>query len=289
GRWKLSVCVAAGNEGGSGHHFSTVMSTGETADADFAAVFPFNELFLDVWWDFSAILEFELISPDGISSGTLRGDTERSIFFGKTAVTIYSRPVTHYSPLCRTLFVFSTDSAGTSGGIWKLRIKCLYALDGRIDIWLPTSEMTGNNASFLYPDDLFTLTVPAAVPKVITAAGYDQATDSIAYFSGRGIRAIAKPDIAAPAVGILSARAGGGYDSFSGTSMAAPFVCAAAALLMQYGITNGRDPFLYGEKLKAVLCLSARRKNRKYPDDSFGYGTLDLEKAITMLNNGGYP
>ncbi|MBQ5418183.1 MAG: hypothetical protein IIU25_04130, partial [Oscillospiraceae bacterium] len=62
-----------------------------------------------------------------------------------------------------------------------------------------------------------------------------------------------------------------------------------AALLMQYGIANGRDPFLYGEKLKAVLCLSARRKNRKYPDDSFGYGTLDLEKAITMLNNGGYP
>lgn len=288
GRWKLSVCAAAGNEGGSGHHFSTVMKSNETADADFAAVFPFNELFLDVWRDFSTVLEFELISPDGISTGTLRGDAAVSVPLGKTAVTVYSRPVTHYSSLCRTLFRFSPGNTETAGGIWKLRIKCLYALDGRIDIWLPTSEMIGNNASFLYPDDLFTLTVPAAVPGVITAAGYDHTTDSIAYFSGRGIRAIAKPDIAAPAVGILSARAGGGYDSFSGTSMAAPFVCAAAALLMQYGIANGSDPFLYGEKLKALLCLSARRRNRTYPDDSFGYGTLDLEKAVNILN-GGYP
>ncbi len=40
--------------------------------------------------------------------------------------------------------------------------------------------------------------------------------------------------------------------------MASPFVAGAAALLMQYGIVQGNDPFLYGEKLKAYLWKSAR-------------------------------
>ena len=40
--------------------------------------------------------------------------------------------------------------------------------------------------------------------------------------------------------------------------MAAPFVTGAAALLMQHGIVNGNDPFLYGEKTKAYLWKSAR-------------------------------
>lgn len=45
----------------------------------------------------------------------------------------------------------------------------------------------------------------------------------------------------------------------SGTSMATPFVTGGAALLMQWGITDGNDPFLYGEKVKAYFIKGARR------------------------------
>lgn len=56
-----------------------------------------------------------------------------------------------------------------------------------------------------------------------------------------------KPDVAAPGVGIISATPDGGWASFSGTSMAAPHVAGAAALLRQ------RHPTWSPERVKSAL------------------------------------
>ena len=64
--------------------------------------------------------------------------------------------------------------------------------------------------------------------------------------------------------------------------MAVPFVSGSACLLMQWGIVNGNDPFLYGEKLKASLIRGAKRikSAREYPNIYIGWGTLCVENSI---------
>jgi len=83
--------------------------------------------------------------------------------------------------------------------------------------------------------------------------------DTIAGFSSRGPEKYTwglgtgfKPDVVAPGVNIKSAKLGGGYISYSGTSMATPQVTGAAALLLQL------HPDWTPGRIKAVLMETAR-------------------------------
>ena len=146
-----------------------------------------------------------------------------------------------------------------------------------VRLWEPTR--------FLRPVEETTLTIPSTASKVLTVGAYDALTNAYADFSGRGGRnGIQKPDLVAPGVEILTAAPGGGYLRKNGTSFAVPFVTGAAALLMQYGITDGNDPYLYGEKVKAYLRRGAAPLPgiRAYPDERVGYGALCLERSFPL-------
>ncbi len=76
---------------------------------------------------------------------------------------------------------------------------------------------------------------------------------------------------------------GGGYRAQTGTSFAAPFVTGSAALLMEWGMVRGKDPYLYGEKVKAYLIRGARQLGgggMRFPNNQVGYGALCVENTL---------
>ncbi len=285
--WKTSIVIPTGNEASAGHHFAAKLQPDIFKEIEFFTAKGINSFYLSIWKNFADVFSVELINPNGLSTGKISVQNQiENINMGSAAITvIYGQP-SHYSIRQEIRFNIRSPDESVISGIWRIKITTSQIVDGNIDIWLPTVEEVTVNTRFSNPTEMLTMTIPSTAHNVIKVSGYNDRVGNIAEFSGIGRQngTEPKPDLAAPAVNITSAKAGGGYDTFTGTSIAAPFVAGACALMMQWGIVNKNDPFLYGERIKAFLRLGAgRRKERIYPDASFGYGTLCLSNSMKFL------
>ena len=233
-------------------------------------------------------LEVSLEAP----SGRVIGPVEpfmgaQRLTYGNTEILIYHGYPSPYSQSQEIYFDFIPRGDYVDSGIWKVRIRGEEVVTGRYDLWLPPASTLSGSTRFLKPDPQITLTIPATSSMAISVGAYDSRYRSYADFSGRGYTRLTsqvKPDLAAPGVGIMAPRAGGGYEMFTGTSFAAPFVTGAAALLMEWGIIRGNDPYLYGEKLKACLRRGAARfpAQEAWPNPQMGYGALCVRDSLPL-------
>lgn len=287
-RWKTSIVVATGNEGAAGHHFEADIKQKEAMNVEIAIAGSTKNVYMTLWKNFADSFSFELIAPSGRSSSTIAPtESLNNLTLDDVMITIFNRQPTHYNESNEIYFMFQGTEETIPQGIWRLVVTGTQVVDGRFDIWLPTLEDVSENTTFLNPNLDVTLTIPSTSLKVISVGGYNATIETSADFSGRGYtrnNVYVKPDLVAPAVGITTVKAGGGYDSFTGTSIAAPFVTGSAALMMEWGIVNGNDAFLYGQRIKAFLQKGARRKfTIEYPNTIWGYGTLCLNGSMDLL------
>ena len=180
-----------------------------------------------------------------------------------------------------------------NSGVWTIRLEPLQVVTGRYYFYLPSAVVRAAGTGFYQSTPEVTLTIPSTAAKVISVGAYDSTYEAYADFSGRGYAdanrtigvvaaGLAKPDLAAPGVGIIAPDIYGGYTPVTGTSFATPIVAGSCALLMEWGIVRGNDVFLYGEKVKAYLRAGARalRGETAYPNSRVGWGGLCVSSSL---------
>lgn len=286
--WKSVICVGSGNEGAAAGHTSGILRSGEIQNEEFAVASYEPTLNLQIWKNYVDSFDIFLVHPGGTVIGPLyeRPSTQR-YRAGNTELLVYYGEPSPYSVEQEIYIEFIPSGDYIDSGIWNIRLVPDRIVDGAYRMWFPSRSVIGSATRFLRPVESNTLTIPSTASQVITVGAYNAMTDAYADFSGRGSEetGLRKPTLVAPGVDIRTAAPNERYVSQTGTSFATPFVTGAAALLMQYGLTDGNDPFLYGEKVKAYLQRGAQPLPafREYPNPVVGYGKLCVGDSLPII------
>ncbi len=284
---RTTIAIGSGNEGNKGRHTSGRLSDSGTSQIELIISGGETSLNLQIWKNYVDSFQIRLVAPSGadvILTGFSSGAYENVL--DSTRLLWYFGSPSPYS-VSQEIYLEMIPTAGNSyiqSGVWKIQLTPESIVDGTYQMWLPSGNSINPATSFLVPTVSTTLTIPSTASNPITVAAYNSDTDGFASFSGQGYTGLSlpKPDIAAPGVDILSTAPGGGYTNNTGTSMATPFVTGSAALLMEYGIIQNRDPYLYGQKVKAYLQKGARHlpAEKNYPSPVIGWGVLCLRDSF---------
>ncbi|MBE5871381.1 MAG: peptidase S8 [Lachnospiraceae bacterium] len=292
------ICVGSGNEAAAaGHAAGQIQRNEEKAEAAFFVGGYERALSVQLWKNYEDTFGIRLVSPGGRDLYLQEIFTrERSLMvkLDKTDIAVFGAGPKPYSGKQEIYFQFSAKDGGyIEEGIWLIELLPERIVTGRYDLYLPPANVRSRDTRFLIPSLDMTFTIPSTASRVITVGAYNTRYNAYADFSGRGYVAVnegsgpngvfrVKPDLTAPGVDIITTN-GVETVSVSGTSFATPFVTGSAALLMQWGITLGNDPYLYGEKLKAYLIKGARPlPGLTVPSALTGWGKLCVTDAIPL-------
>lgn len=288
------ICVGSGNEGAARGHFAgniTRDSRVELAVGNYE-----RNLNIQLWKNYSDVFRIRLQAPGGEEaelSTNIQGG-KYTLELEQTRILVYLGEPLPYA-VAQEIYLDMIPAEGSyiNAGIWTIRLEPVVTVTGQYYLYLPAGNGRGDSTGFYRSTPQVTLTVPSTAAKVITVGAYDPVYDTYADFSGRGYAdstrtigvaaaGLTKPDLVAPGVNIQAPDVYGTFTPTTGTSFATPIVSGAAALLMEWGIVRGNDPFLYGEKIKAYLRKGARplRGETEYPNDRVGYGRLCVADSL---------
>lgn len=165
----------------------------------------------------------------------------------------------------------------------------LEAVQNLVAAGIVSAHSAGNSGSGCSSVD-----APAATYAESFSVGATDISDTIAYFSSRGPVTVdgsnrRKPDISAPGVDVRSSIPGGGYASYSGTSMAGPHVAGLVGLLIL------AHPAMRGQvdQIETTIEQSAFGRTttdgcggdlpNEIPNNTYGWGRIDALAAVESV------
>ena len=295
---RTAIIIGSGNEGASNGHTAGIALTQRTIEL--AVVAYETGLSIQIWKHSNDDFELRLRSPGGeeVQLETRRVDTLRRTL-EQTQLLCYIGEPLPYSVNQEIYIDMLPTGRYINEGVWSIVLTPRKVVTGEYRMYLPSYAARNTGTGFFLPTPEVTLTIPSTSLRAVTVGAYDIRTSGYADFSGRGYvyryeegrageqglpfgTAFSKPDIVAPGVNITVPVPGGSTQQVSGTSFATPIVSGSAALLMEYGIVRGNDPYLYGQKLKAYLINGAKKLPgyERFPNDMTGWGALCVADSL---------
>ncbi|MED9882015.1 S8 family peptidase [Blautia sp.] len=286
-----AVSVAAGNEGLARHHYMGILNETnprDTLELRVGSMESGSGFSMEFWGESPDFYNVVIQSPTGerlsISAALKNSTQELSFVFVETKVLVNYIPIERRSGNTLIFFRFLHPAEG----IWKLETESRFNSPGRFHVWLPVQGMISEDTYFLEASPDYTITSPGDAPNGMTAAAYQYRDNSLYIRSSRGYNTdnLVKPDFAAPGVDMKIPLTGplGGYGTASGTSLAAAQTAGIAALLFEWAVIRGNEPFFFGNSVKNYLRRGAvREEDKVYPNREWGYGRVDLYHTFELL------
>ena len=282
----VCICIAAGNESQARHHTNGVVDSSRDVESiDIQVGENAGDIFISIWNGVPDRLSVSVRSPTGELVARVPAKNNLSI----------TNPLILENAAVNIQYFFPLEGTGSqvsivrilhaTPGIWTIYLHGDIILDGTYHAWLPIRGFVSPNVEFLSATPYYTITIPGTAFEIMCCGAYNSVYNSLYSDSSWGpTRAlISRPDFVAPGVGILGYYPFG-YGTMSGTSVANAITCGACALMMQWGIVNGNEPFLSTYQIRAYLIRGCRRSETMvYPNEKWGYGILDLIQAFNHM------
>lgn len=292
-RPNLAIVMSAGNYFESRKHASALMATGATVTLPFDVPEGRTQVVeIEAWYAQSDRLHAELIDPSGetvIRAG--RGEDQTVSDANGTLVSVFHRA---HEPNNNDHVVNAIIYPGAAAGRWTLNLLGEEIVDGRVDAWI---ERVHKRSQARFPAEIadptmttgsicnglatlsvgaFDLSDPEFPLGPFSSSGPTRDRRNVPVLSAHGRRVKA----ARSSTVIEGVRRPGALTTMSGTSMAAPHVAGAIALLYEAsGVPLNVDT------VRQVLTTTADRLPPWRPEDElrYGLGRLNLDAALDQI------
>jgi subtilisin family serine protease len=284
-----AMVKSAGNEGSLNCHASGTVTAGGVVTASIAM--PANRaapVTVDIWYRGPDRIRLSVVQPGGAASAQVTPGTSTTLTMANNNQVFVDSSLNDPGNGDNRIFVVIQrgTAATVQAGTWALSLQGVTVTSGQWDAWIQRGDP---RPQFLAPsvNPARTISIPGTSQKIITAASYitrGAGTGNRSTFSSLGPTRDGReaPTLAAPGQALMSAMpasTGDNYGLLSGTSMAAPMIAGAVALLLQ------RKPALTQSAIRTCLRSSARADafTATVPNNAWGAGKLDAAAALDCV------
>nr|WP_314464333.1 S8 family peptidase [uncultured Clostridium sp.] len=282
----VGITVAAGNEAQARRHFYSIIRPAEKVTVELNVAQDEYGFTMELWGSPPMIYGMDILSPSGefvpaISQGLF--ETKQVHFiFDQTILSIDYNMIERDSGKQVIILRFKNPAQG----IWRFHVSGSGDLPGDFHIWLPSGNFISYDTFFLDPEPYTTITSPGNGLLPITVTAYDAATGALYPEAGKGFSTsnIINPDLAAPGVNVVCPTLNNKFTTITGTGAAAAHMAGIAAMIFEWGIVDNNYPNLDTIGIKKFLLRGAKRSsNLQYPNQSWGYGIVDVYNSYNIF------